>query len=83
MLLGLEDSGSRMERLARSMLVRDRVVPVAEHLERVRAVTLEQASAVARRILTGAATVAAVGPFADDQRDLVRTVDRAAARAGL
>ena len=48
MLLGLEDSGSRMGRLGRSLMQRDRITPIDEHVARLRAVT-------ARRRVAGAA----------------------------
>lgn len=63
MALALENTSFRMRRIAMSALYWQRVVPVAEVLARIDAVTVEQATAVARRVL-GAQPLhlAAVGP---------------------
>ncbi len=66
LLLGLEDSGSRMARLAQSELTHGEVVPLDEHLARIRSVTLDDAGRVLRRVLAAAPTLALVGPFSDD-----------------
>lgn len=63
MLLGLEDSGSRMSRLGSGLTIRDDVVSVDEHVRRIRAVTPEQVSAVLHRVLDGPRAVSAVGPL--------------------
>ncbi len=65
MLLGLEDSGSRMSRLGSGLVARDDVISVDEHVERIRSVTGDQVHAVLRRVLAGPRAVAAVGPFGD------------------
>ncbi|MGH9244653.1 MAG: M16 family metallopeptidase [Acidimicrobiales bacterium] len=62
-VLGLEDSGSRMARIGKSEISRGEVVPVDEHLARLRAVTTGDVARVAKRILTGRRSLAAVGPF--------------------
>lgn len=62
MLLGLEDSGSRMARLGSSLTSRNEIVPVAEHVRRIRAVTPEHVRAVVQRIFAGPRIVSAVGP---------------------
>ena len=67
MVLGLEDSGSRMGRLGSSETIRGFVTSVDEHLERIAAVTLDDVHAVARRVLGGPRTLAAVGPFDEDR----------------
>jgi predicted Zn-dependent peptidase len=67
MVLGLEDSGSRMGRLGSSETVRGFVTSVDEHLARVGAVTLDDVQRVAARILGGPRTLAAVGPFDEDR----------------
>jgi len=67
MMLGLEDSGSRMGRLGSSETVRGFVTSVDEHLERVGAVTVEDVRRVAERVLGGPRTLAAVGPFDEDR----------------
>ena len=44
MLLGLEDSGGRMGRLGRSLMQRDRITTIDEHVARLRAVTTADVS---------------------------------------
>jgi predicted Zn-dependent peptidase len=65
MLLGLEDSGSRMARLGSGLTSRDQVVPVQEHLQRIEAVTRDDVARVLHRVLDGPRSVAAVGPLGD------------------
>lgn len=67
MLLGLEDSGGRMGRLGRSLMQRDRITPVEEHLAHLRVVTVEDVQRVLRRVLETPRSLAAVGPFDADQ----------------
>jgi predicted Zn-dependent peptidase len=88
-LLGLEDSASRMARLGGDELTRDEVVPLAEHLARLRAVTREDVHAVLRRVLEGPRSVAVVGPFDEDdtrlaavRRDPARSIGAAAGETG-
>jgi predicted Zn-dependent peptidase len=66
LLLNLEDSGSRMGRLARGELAAGEPLSVDDQVERIRAVTLDDAHRVLCRILTGPRSLAAVGPM--DQR---------------
>jgi predicted Zn-dependent peptidase len=61
--LNLEDCGSRMGRLARGELSAGEPLTVDEQVERIRAVTLEDAHRVLQRILTAPRSLAAVGPF--------------------
>ena len=63
LLLGLEDAGSRMGRLGRSLLTRGSVEPVEEHLERLRAVSIDDVQRVLATVLSGPRALAAVGPF--------------------
>ena len=63
MVLGLEDSGSRMGRLGSSMTIRDEVTSIEEHVERIRAVTSADVLDVAGRLLHERPTLAAVGPI--------------------
>ena len=67
MLLGLEDSGGRMGRLGRSLMQRDRITTIEEHLARLRAVTTDDVARVLRRVLDSPRTLAAVGPFNADE----------------
>ena len=60
-LLGLEDSGSRMFRLGTSQSLLGRVVPLDEYVETLRAVTLEDVNAVLAEVLSPEPAVAIVG----------------------
>ncbi|MEZ5141300.1 MAG: pitrilysin family protein [Acidimicrobiales bacterium] len=76
LVLGLEDSASRMARLGTGETVRGEVVPVQEHLARVRAVTVDDVARVADRVLRSPRTVAVVGPFDEHDRELARLAAR-------
>jgi predicted Zn-dependent peptidase len=62
MVLGLEDSGSRMTRLGESELFQKRLRPVDEVLELIEAVTAEDVHTLARELFTRPQTLAHVGP---------------------
>ncbi|SDT77856.1 M16 family metallopeptidase [Actinoplanes derwentensis] len=66
-VLGLEDSGSRMSRLAKSELLHGDLMSVDELLARVDAVTLEEVHAVARDLFGQTLSLAVVGPFDEDE----------------
>jgi len=69
MLLSLDDIGSRMNRLARSLLYHGRVVSPDELLAKVDAVTLEDCRRVADRLFgSGEYAFAAIGPFRKGKR---------------
>jgi predicted Zn-dependent peptidase len=61
-VLGLEDTGARMSRLGGHVTARGYVRPVAEQIERYRAVGLDDIRRVAARVLSGPRTLTAVGP---------------------
>ncbi|MEM9522320.1 MAG: pitrilysin family protein [Actinomycetota bacterium] len=61
-VLGLEDTGSRMARLATNVLIRDRVVGVDEYLDAVRSVTTEDVQRVISEVVAGASSVSVVAP---------------------
>ncbi|MFP5254937.1 MAG: M16 family metallopeptidase [Acidimicrobiia bacterium] len=63
MLLGLEDTGGRMGRLGRSLVQRDAITTVDEHVARLRAVTVDDVSRVLHDVLAGPRVLAGVGPF--------------------
>jgi predicted Zn-dependent peptidase len=65
LVLGLEDSGSRMARLGRSLMARDEVVTVDHQLSRIRAVTTEDVAAVSARVFGSPRALAVVGHVAD------------------
>lgn len=63
MVLGLEDSGSRMARLGAGMVAREHVIPIDEHLARIAAVTGDDVARLATQVLGASSSVAAVGPI--------------------
>ncbi len=62
LLLGLEDSGSRMGRLGSNMVARGEITDLDRHLERIQAVSLDDVSKVIGRVLDAPGSVCAVGP---------------------
>ena len=60
-LLGLEDSGSRMSRLGMSQSLLGRVVPLDEYVETLRVATLDEVNAVLAEVLSPEPVVAIVG----------------------
>jgi predicted Zn-dependent peptidase len=64
-VLGLEDTGSRMARLAGSMTTRGEVLAIDEYLRKLRAVTTDDVREVAAAVLASERTLAAVGPMGD------------------
>jgi len=67
MVLGLEDSGSRMSRLGKAELVHGEFVSLDESLRRVRAVTAEQVQKLAVELAARPRSLAVVGPFDIDR----------------
>ncbi len=63
LVLSLEDTGSRMSRIAKAELLYDELPSIDEVLDRVSAVTLDDVNALARTLLRGTQTLAVVGPF--------------------
>ncbi len=66
LVLGLEDSGSRMSRIGHARLSHGRVPTVEELEARFHAVSVEEVAALAAELLAGPRSVAVVGPFDDD-----------------
>ncbi|MEV4757533.1 pitrilysin family protein [Micromonospora sp. NPDC049559] len=64
-VLGLEDTGSRMSRLAKGELLYGNVLSVDELLARVDAVTLDEVNALAGELLSRPMSLAVVGPFSE------------------
>jgi predicted Zn-dependent peptidase len=62
-VLGLEDTGSRMSRLAKSELLYDDLMTVDELLGRVDRVTLDEVNELAHDLLSAPMSLAVVGPF--------------------
>ncbi|MCJ2033107.1 M16 family metallopeptidase [Methylobacterium sp. J-068] len=63
LLSALETPGGRIERNARQILAWGRVIPASEVIAKVDAVTVEDVRAAGKRLLTGAPTLAAIGPI--------------------
>jgi predicted Zn-dependent peptidase len=63
LVLGLEDSGSRMSRLGKGELLYDRLLSVDDLLASVDAVTPEEVREVAAEVLAQPMSLAAIGPF--------------------
>ncbi len=64
MVLGLEDPGGRMSRLGKSEIAHGEILTVDQSLRRIEQVTLEDARAVAERVLSQPMTLTVLGPFA-------------------
>jgi predicted Zn-dependent peptidase len=65
LVLGLEDTGSRMSRLGKGELLYDELLSVDDLLAKVDAVTAEQVNAAAADLLVRPTSLAVVGPFDD------------------
>jgi predicted Zn-dependent peptidase len=65
LVLGLEDTGSRMSRLGKSELVYGELLTVDEILARIEAVTLDDVREVAADVLRRPLSLAVIGPFED------------------
>jgi predicted Zn-dependent peptidase len=78
LLMSLESTGSRCEQLARQMQVFGRLIPTAETVAKIDAVTVEDVRRVAQRIFRGKPTLAAMGP-AERVPGLPHIVERLAA----
>jgi predicted Zn-dependent peptidase len=67
LVLGLEDTGSRMSRLGKSELVYGELMTVDELLGHIDAVTVEDAQMLAFELLRGPTALAVIGPYDDDR----------------
>lgn len=67
LVLGLEETGSRMSRLGKGELVYERQLTVDEVLGRIDAVTRDEVTAIAAEILSRPMTLSLVGPFGDTE----------------
>ena len=65
LVLGMEDTGSRMSRLGKAELVHGELLDVDESLERVRAVTAQEVQDLAAELASAPRSVVRVGPFGD------------------
>jgi len=66
LVLGLEDTGSRMSRLGKSELVYGELMPVDELLRNIDAVTIDDVRDLAAEVLRQPMALAAIGPYDDD-----------------
>ncbi len=73
LVLGLEDTGSRMSRIGKAELLQGELLPVGEVLDRIAAVTLDDVRSVAADLLATPPTLAVIGPF-DSDRDFRQAV---------
>jgi predicted Zn-dependent peptidase len=73
LVLGLEDTGSRMSRIGKSELVYGELLGVNAILARIEAVGLDDVREVAAEILAAPPTLAMIGPF-DEDRDFSAAV---------
>lgn len=72
LVLGLEDTGSRMARIGSSEAIRGQIISIDEHLARIEAVTRADVARVLRDVLDAPRSVAAVGPFDRDHKAFAR-----------
>ena len=63
MVLGLEDTGSRMSRLGKAELTHTEVLTTEQVLDRIAAVTPDDVRAVARDVLDRPRSLAVIGPY--------------------
>ena len=78
LLMSLESTGSRCEQLARQIQVFGRVIPTAETVSRIAAVTVGDVQRAAAKLFRAAPTLAALGP-AERVPALPAIIDRLAA----
>jgi predicted Zn-dependent peptidase len=67
LVLGMEDTGSRMSRLGKAELVYGEYVGLEEALQRIGSVTAEQVAALAQEIAERPRSLTVVGPFDEDR----------------
>jgi len=63
LVLSLEDPGGRMSRLGKSEISHGEILTVNQILQRIEAVTLDDARRVAKRVLSQPTALAVLGPF--------------------
>jgi len=65
LMLSLESTTSRMNRLGKNELLLNRQIDLDETIDKVNAVTLEQANMVCKEVFAEKSAIAAIGPFDD------------------
>jgi predicted Zn-dependent peptidase len=78
LLMSLESTGSRCEQVARQWQIFGRIIPAAETVRKIEAVTAQDVRAVAAKIFRTRPTLATIGPINQVPR-LSRIIDRLAA----
>ncbi len=78
LLMSLESTGSRCEQLARQWQIFGRVIPAAETVQNIEAVTEADIRAVAAKIFRQRPTIAAIGPIGQVPK-ISKIIDRLAA----
>ena len=68
LVLSVEDPSGRMSRLGKSEISHGEILSVNQVLRRIDAVTLEDARAAAKRVLSQPLSLAVLGPF--DRKDI-------------
>ena len=61
LVLGLEDSGSRMARLGRGLMARDEIIPIDEQIDRIRAVSADDVAQVSADVFGSPRSLAVIG----------------------
>ncbi len=72
LVLGLEDTGSRMSRLGKAELVHGEYTDLDESLERIKVVTAADVQSLAADLVARPLTLAVVGPFDPDRKFTLR-----------
>jgi predicted Zn-dependent peptidase len=62
LVLGLEDSGSRMSRIGKAELVHDELLGIGQVMDRIEAVSLAEVQGIARQVFGKPEILAIVGP---------------------
>ena len=62
LLMSLESTGSRCEQLARQLQIFGRLIPTAETVAKLNAVTIDDVQRAATRLFRGSPTLASIGP---------------------
>ena len=65
LVLGMEDTGSRMSRLGKAELVHGELLDIDESLDRIRSVTAQEVQDLAAELAAAPRSVVRVGPFGD------------------
>lgn len=74
LILGLEDTGARMDRLGKAELVYGELLSSEQVLARIAAVTLDEVAAVAADVLSRPLSLAVVGPVRADEASYAKMV---------